>query len=162
MDAISHRNAAPGKNTGESPRESAMKEDSSTISRRRMLASMGGAMLGSAFAPAMLGEAVSAPQPMPRNAEPGKPGARPNILWITTEGVPTTALSCYGSRLIETPNIDRIAQEGMRFENSFTTNALCAPSRATLLTGRTPMQLKESDAIPADEPTVEKVFAAAG
>jgi len=46
-----------------------------------------------------------------------------------------TALSCYGSQLIKTPNIDRIANEGMRFENSFTTNALCAPSRATLLTG---------------------------
>jgi arylsulfatase A-like enzyme len=49
--------------------------------------------------------------------------------------VPTAALSCYGSRLIQTPNIDRIANEGVRFQNAFTTNALCAPSRATLLTG---------------------------
>jgi arylsulfatase A-like enzyme len=61
---------------------------------------------------------------------------RPNILWITGEGVPVSALSCYGSRLIDTPNIDRIANEGMRFRNAFTTNALCAPSRATLLTGQ--------------------------
>jgi arylsulfatase A-like enzyme len=61
--------------------------------------------------------------------------ARPNILWITGEGVPVNALSCYGSQLLSTPNIDRIAKEGVRFENAFTTNALCAPSRATLLTG---------------------------
>ncbi|MGC2299344.1 MAG: sulfatase [Acidobacteriaceae bacterium] len=65
----------------------------------------------------------------------GAPAKQPNILWITGEGVPISALSCYGSRLIATPNIDRIANEGIRFENSFTTNALCAPSRATLLTG---------------------------
>ncbi len=61
---------------------------------------------------------------------------RPNILWITTEGVPVSVLSCYGSKIMETPNIDRIANEGMLFKNSFCTNALCAPSRATLLTGK--------------------------
>jgi hypothetical protein len=60
---------------------------------------------------------------------------KPNILWITGEGVPVSALSCYDSKLIETPNIDRIAKEGVRFRNAFTTNALCAPSRATLLSG---------------------------
>lgn len=63
------------------------------------------------------------------------PMGKPNILWITGEGVPVTALSCYGSRLVDTPNIDRLANDGMRFRNAFTTNALCAPSRATLLTG---------------------------
>ncbi|HEX4066767.1 MAG TPA: sulfatase [Acidobacteriaceae bacterium] len=65
----------------------------------------------------------------------GKLPKRPNILWITGEGVPLQGLSCYGGRFLETPNIDRIAKEGIRFENSFCTNALCAPSRATLLTG---------------------------
>jgi arylsulfatase A-like enzyme len=44
-------------------------------------------------------------------------------------------MSCAGNRILETPNIDRIAAEGMRFRNAFVTNALCAPSRATLLTG---------------------------
>ena len=61
---------------------------------------------------------------------------KPNILWITTEGVPLSVLSCYGSKIDTTPNIDRIAKEGMLFTNSFCTNALCAPSRATLLTGK--------------------------
>lgn len=65
-----------------------------------------------------------------------KENSRPNIVWITTEGVPVSVLSCYGSKLIQTPNIDRIAKEGMLFKNSFVTNTLCAPSRATLITGK--------------------------
>ena len=70
------------------------------------------------------------------NIIPHRKPDKPNILWITTEGVPLSVLSCYGSRLMQTPNIDRIAREGMLFRNSFCNNALCAPSRATLLTGK--------------------------
>ena len=44
-------------------------------------------------------------------------------------------MSCYGSRINTTPNLDRIANEGMRFDNCFCTNSICAPSRATILTG---------------------------
>ncbi|MEO8962329.1 MAG: sulfatase-like hydrolase/transferase [Ginsengibacter sp.] len=55
--------------------------------------------------------------------------SKPNIIWITTEGVPLRVLSCYGSSIMKTPNIDRIAKEGMLFKNSFCNNALCAPSR---------------------------------
>ncbi len=53
-----------------------------------------------------------------------------------TDDHAVSALGAYGSRLMETPNLDRIAQEGMRFYNCFVTNALCAPSRATILTGK--------------------------
>src|ERR1700739_2412561 len=63
-------------------------------------------------------------------------GGKPNLLWITIEGVPLSVIGCYGSKLMSTPHIDRLANEGMRFDNSFTTNALCAPSRAVLLTGK--------------------------
>ena len=111
-----------------------MKADKDVFTRRQMLTSMGGAVLGSALAPQMLAAEAPDPGQQPR-AHSGKPSSRPNILWITTEGVPLSVLSCYGSKLMQTPNIDRIAREGMRFENSFTTNALCAPSRATMLTG---------------------------
>ena len=45
------------------------------------------------------------------------------------------AMSCYGSRINETPNLDRIANGGARFDNCFCTNSICAPSRATILTG---------------------------
>ncbi|KPK75325.1 MAG: sulfatase [Phycisphaerae bacterium SM23_30] len=46
------------------------------------------------------------------------------------------ALSCYGSKINETPHLDRIAREGMRFENCFCTNGICAPSRAVILTSK--------------------------
>ncbi|MFG0328398.1 MAG: sulfatase/phosphatase domain-containing protein [Phycisphaerales bacterium] len=60
---------------------------------------------------------------------------RPNILFIFTDDHATHAISSYGSVMNETPNIDRIAREGMRFENCFVTNSICAPSRAVILTG---------------------------
>lgn len=103
------------------------------ITRRDALKALGGAIAASA-----LPAASQASQPASGTAQPASSGTipkRPNILWITGEGVPIHALSCYGGRLLETPNIDRIAKEGIRFENSFCTNGLCAPSRATLLTG---------------------------
>lgn len=45
------------------------------------------------------------------------------------------AMGCYGSRINKTPNMDRIAEEGIRFDNCFCTNSICAPSRATIMTG---------------------------
>lgn len=61
---------------------------------------------------------------------------RPNILFIMTDDHASHALSCYGSRLNKTPNMDRIAREGIRFERCFCTNGICAPSRAVILTGK--------------------------
>ncbi|MBN1542393.1 sulfatase [candidate division KSB1 bacterium] len=61
---------------------------------------------------------------------------KPNILFIMSDDHAEQAISCYSDKLIDTPHIDRIAREGIRFENSFVTNSICAPSRATLLTGK--------------------------
>ena len=61
--------------------------------------------------------------------------ARPNILFIMTDDHAAHAMSCYGSRINDTPNLDRLAAEGMRFDNCFCTNSICAPSRASILTG---------------------------
>ncbi|UCH64258.1 MAG: sulfatase [Fidelibacterota bacterium] len=66
----------------------------------------------------------------------GQAEARPNIIFIMTDDHASHALSCYGSRINETPNLDRIAMEGMRFNNCFCTNSICAPSRAVILTGK--------------------------
>lgn len=60
---------------------------------------------------------------------------RPNILYIMSDDHAAHAMSCYGSRINETPNLDRIAQEGMRLDNCFCTNSICTPSRAAILTG---------------------------
>ena len=61
---------------------------------------------------------------------------RPNILFIFSDDHAYQAISAYGSVLNRTPNIDRIAREGMRFDNALVTNSICAPSRAVILTGK--------------------------
>lgn len=61
---------------------------------------------------------------------------RPNILFIMSDDHAYQAISSYDSTLIHTPNIDRIAKEGMLFSNATVTNSICAPSRATILTGK--------------------------
>ncbi len=61
---------------------------------------------------------------------------KPNILFIISDDHAYQAISAYGSKIAKTPNIDRIAKEGAIFKNSFVTNSLCGPSRATLLTGK--------------------------
>jgi len=61
---------------------------------------------------------------------------RPNIIFIMTDDHTKQAIGAYGSLINETPNIDRIAQNGMRFERCFVTNSICSPSRATILTGK--------------------------
>ncbi|MCC6781543.1 MAG: sulfatase-like hydrolase/transferase [Planctomycetes bacterium] len=61
---------------------------------------------------------------------------RPNILFIYSDDHAAHALSCYGSTINVTPNLDRLATEGMRFANCFATNAICGPARASVLTGK--------------------------
>jgi arylsulfatase A-like enzyme len=82
---------------------------------------------------AVAGTVLASSLPGVAAAEPKK--KRPNLLFIYTEGQRADAQSIAGNPLLKTPNQDRIAREGARFTNSFCTNALCAPARATALTG---------------------------
>jgi arylsulfatase A-like enzyme len=61
---------------------------------------------------------------------------RPNIIFIMSDDHAYQAISAYDDKLISTPNIDRIAKMGMLFTNACVTNSICAPSRATILTGK--------------------------
>ncbi|SVC09018.1 uncharacterized protein METZ01_LOCUS261872, partial [marine metagenome] len=64
---------------------------------------------------------------------------RPNILFIMSDDHTSQAIGAYGGRLAKlnpTPTIDRLAKEGVLFENAFCSNAICAPSRATIITGQ--------------------------
>jgi arylsulfatase A-like enzyme len=63
-------------------------------------------------------------------------GQRPNILFIMSDDHGYQALSCYGSVRNETPHLDRLAREGMRFDRCYVTNSICGPSRAVILTGK--------------------------
>jgi len=65
-----------------------------------------------------------------------EPPKRPNIIFIMSDDHAYQAISAYDDRLLETPNIDRIAKMGMLFTNASVTNSICAPSRATILTGK--------------------------
>ena len=68
--------------------------------------------------------------------EDKKESRKPNILFIMTDDHTTQAMSCYGGSLLHTPNMDRIAEEGIRFDNCYATNALSGPSRACIMTGK--------------------------
>jgi arylsulfatase A-like enzyme len=91
---------------------------------------------------------------------------RPNILFIFSDDHAPQAISAYGSRINRTPNIDRIANEGAIFLNSFCTNSICAPSRAVILTGKHSHVNGKIDnsaqAFDMTQPTFNKVLQAAG
>lgn len=76
---------------------------------------------------------ISLPNFLTSCAKSDKP---PNIIFIMSDDHAEQAISCYDSKFINTPNIDRIAKEGIRFTNSFVTNSICGPSRAAMLTGK--------------------------
>ena len=59
----------------------------------------------------------------------------PNIIFIMTDDQTVGQMSCYGHHYLRTPNMDKLAEEGARFDTCFCTNSLCAPSRASVLTG---------------------------
>eukprot|EP01035_Chromulina_nebulosa_P045057 gene45057-61036_t len=62
--------------------------------------------------------------------------ARPNILFIFSDDHAQHAISAYGSKVNQTPHLDRLGAAGIRFNHAFVTNSICTPSRATLLTGK--------------------------
>lgn len=68
-------------------------------------------------------------------AQAQKPRRKPNIVFILADDLGCFDLGCYGQKLIETPNIDKIAAEGLRFTQAYAGGAVCAPSRCTLMTG---------------------------
>jgi N-acetylglucosamine-6-sulfatase len=71
-------------------------------------------------------------RPAPR---PTRPPKRPNYVFILVDDMRWDAMSCAGHPFLRTPNIDRIAEAGVRFANAFVTTSLCSPSRASYLTG---------------------------
>src|SRR3954471_17445876 len=67
---------------------------------------------------------------------PAATDSRPNIIFIMSDDHAAHAIGAYGSRVNQTPNIDRLAREGMLLRNVFVTNSICTPSRAAILTGQ--------------------------
>jgi hypothetical protein len=78
-----------------------------------------------------------------------KPANRPNVIVILADDLAYADLSCYGSTFHESPNLDRLAAQGMRFTQAYSSSPYCSPSRAAIMTGRHPARLKITDFIPS-------------
>jgi arylsulfatase A len=82
----------------------------------------------------------------------GEPRAeRPNIVFILIDDMGWTDLSCMGSTFYETPNVDRLAREGMKFTQAYAACTVCSPTRASLMTGKYPARLHITDYIPGEK-----------
>ncbi|MBS1576450.1 MAG: arylsulfatase [Bacteroidetes bacterium] len=98
------------------------------------------------------------------------PFSKPNVIYIYADDLGYGDLSCYGATKIATPNVDRLASQGIRFTNAHSTSATCTPSRYALITGQYPWRktgtgVLPGDAaliVPADKITLPKVFKNAG
>jgi len=98
-------------------------------------------------------------------AQQKEPSTPPNIIFIMADDHAYQALSAYSDHLMQTPNIDRIAHEGMLFSNACVTNSICAPSRAVILTGKhSHINGKIDNRFPFDttQVTFPQLFQAAG
>lgn len=126
-----------------------MRTRSST--RREFLKAVGLGAAGLALPPIVLGAQRGA--------------RRPNIVFIYADDHAQHAISAYGSKINRTPNIDRLAARGVRFTQSFVANAICAPSRATILTGlhaHRHGQITNQPGFRDDLPTFQRLLQQAG
>ena len=102
-----------------------------------------GAMFGAALAAGLAASPVDPPAAAP---------ARPNVVLILIDDLGACDFGCTGGRLARTPNIDALAAQGALFTQAYSAGPVCSPSRAALLTGRSPAALGITDWIPGDHP----------
>lgn len=77
-------------------------------------------------------------------------GQRPNIVFILVDDLGWSDVGCFGSKYYETPNIDRLASQGMRFTDAYAACSVCSPTRASIMTGKYPARLHLTDWIPGE------------
>ncbi|MDD4757096.1 MAG: sulfatase-like hydrolase/transferase, partial [Prolixibacteraceae bacterium] len=75
----------------------------------------------------------------------------PNIIFILADDLGYSQTGCYGSSYYKTPNIDKLASEGMRFTNAYAACPVCSPTRASIMTGKYPARLHLTDFIPGNK-----------
>ena len=104
--------------------------------------------------------------------EPARKRVKPNIIYIMADDLGYGHLGCFGQKEIKTPNIDRMAAEGMKFTDHYAGSAVCAPSRCVLMTGlhtghcyvrgNRPLPVEGNVPIPADSQTIPKLMKKGG
>ena len=115
---------------------------------------------------------LPAVSPLFSAALPGGGAAKPNIIFILADDLGYGDLGSYGQKLIQTPRLDRMAAEGMRFTQFYAGSTVCAPSRSVLMTGRHTGQTSvrgnagtlgyPAQTLPANEVTVARILKSAG
>src|SRR5215216_2676154 len=83
---------------------------------------------------------------------------KPNVVLILADDLGWTDLACFGSDLHETPALDQLAREGMKFTQNYSACTVCSPTRAALLTGKYPARLHITDWIPGQMPDNPKLI----
>lgn len=90
----------------------------------------------------LCGQAASqTPLSSPAAKQPGVPASRPNILFILADDLGWRDLGCFGSTFHQTPNLDKLAERGVRFTQAYAANPLCSPTRSSVLTGLWPARI---------------------
>jgi len=105
------------------------------MKRRNFLKIMGLSTIGSTLSLFSCGKKIS---------------QKPNIVFILADDLGWPQLGCYGSQYYETPNIDQLAREGMRFTDAYAACPVCSPTRASIMTGKYPARLHLTDFIPGN------------
>jgi len=135
-------------------------DDGARIDRRRLLGKglrAGGALMGAYGAARLGGFLPGGPVSFAADARP------PNFIIIYADDLGYGDVGCFGATAISTPNIDRMAAEGARFTDYYSCNAICAPSRAGLLTGRYPYRSGvHGNVYPEDEPFTNSALRSSG
>ena len=90
----------------------------------------------------------SVPLAVLQAAETAKTASRPNIVLILADDLGINDLGCYGRKDHRTPNLDRLASQGMRFTCAYTAQPICSPSRAAIMTGKCPARLNLTNYLP--------------
>lgn len=111
-----------------------------------MLTKLSLALFGILF----LNHSNAQPVPPKREQKSAYRQASPNIVFIYADDLGYGDLSCYGATKINTPNLDKLAKQGIRFTNGHSTSATCTPSRFALMTGEYPWRKKGTGILPGD------------
>jgi len=102
------------------------------------------------YCPSVLCTALLAPFLSLNAVENSNPAQQPNIIVILADDLGYGDVGCYGATAVKTPNIDRLAREGMRFTSGYATSATCTPSRYSLLTGEYAFRKSGTGILPGD------------
>src|SRR5579871_4379599 len=73
------------------------------------------------------------------------PADKPNIIFMLVDDMGATDAGCFGSKFYQTPNIDRLAQDGLKFTHAYAACCVCSPTRASIISGRYPAELHLTD-----------------